>query len=150
YGLDLSQKMIDCATQKIPHLNAVVDTAAHLDRHFPEQTFDLISTHFISGFVPLELLAAKVSARLADGGYWSYLGATKQSFPGLQALANKKVLRWLFGAPRLDVDADVLSPAHRQEVAETLERHGFVIRESETFEPPVYFGNLDEFLEFAY
>jgi ubiquinone/menaquinone biosynthesis C-methylase UbiE len=31
FGLDLSQKMIDCAYQKIPDLIGAVDTAANLD-----------------------------------------------------------------------------------------------------------------------
>src|SRR5262249_33886967 len=85
FGLDLSQKMIECAHQKIPNLTAVVDTAANLDTHFAEQDFDLICTHFISGFVPLSVLAPKVWSRLETGGYWSYLGATKQAYPGLQS-----------------------------------------------------------------
>jgi SAM-dependent methyltransferase len=150
FGLDLSQKMIDCACQKIPQLAAVVDTAANLDVHFPEQSFDLISTHFITGFVPLEVLASKVWSRLDEGGYWSYLGATKGSFPQLQAKAHSKLLRRLTGAPRLDLDSVLHSPANRQEVFEILERHGFVVRQCETFEPKVFFGNLDEFLDFAY
>jgi SAM-dependent methyltransferase len=150
FGLDLSQKMIDCATRKIPQLAAVVDTAANLDAHFPGQNFDLISTHFITGFVSLEVLAPKVWNRLEDGGYWSYLGATKSSFPNLQARAHSKLLRWLTGAPRLNVGSVIQSPGSRQEVLDTLERHGFAVRQRETFQPRVFFGNLDEFLDFAY
>ena len=81
FGLDLSQKMIDGAYLKIPDLQGAVDTAANLDAHFPEQSFDLICTHFISGFVPLDVLAPKVYSRLEEGGYWSYLGATKGAYP---------------------------------------------------------------------
>jgi SAM-dependent methyltransferase len=150
FGLDLSQKMIDCATRKIPQLAAVVDTAANLDAHFPEQNFDLICTHFITGFVSLEVLASKVWDRLEVGGYWSYLGGTKSSFPNLQAKAHSKLLRWLTGAPRLNVDNVIQSPANRQEVCDTLGRHGFVVQQCETFRPRVFFGNLNEFLEFAY
>ena len=150
FGLDLSQKMIDCAYQKIPDLVAAVDTAAHLDAHFPEQSFDLISTHFISGFVPLHVLAPKVWSRLEDGGYWSYLGATKGAYPGLQAKANNKLLRWMFGGQSLDIDSMVLSPANQQEVFAVLERSGFVVRQCETFQPKLKFRDLDEFLDFAY
>lgn len=150
FGLDLSQKMIDCAYQKIPDLVGAVDTAANLDAHFPDQSFDLICTHFISGFVPLSVLAPKVWSRLEVGGYWSYLGATKGAYPNLQAKANNKILRWLFGAPKLDVDNAVLSPANQQEVFDTLERNGFVVRQCETFQPRLRFRDLDEFLDFAY
>jgi SAM-dependent methyltransferase len=150
FGLDLSQKMIDCAYQKIPDLIGAVDTAANLDAHFPDQSFDLICTHFISGFVPLHVLAPKVFSRLEEGGYWSYLGATKGSYPNLQAKANNKLLRWMFGGQKLDINSMVLSPANQQEVFDTLERTGFVVRQCETFQPVLRFRDLDEFLDFAY
>jgi len=150
YGLDLSQKMIDCAYQKIPDLVGAVDTAANLDAHFADQSFDLISTHFISGFVPLHVLAPKVWSRLEEGGYWSYLGATKGAYPGLQAIANNKLLRWMFGGQSLDIEASVLSPRNQEEVFSILDRNGFVVRQCETFEPQLRFRDLDEFLEFAY
>lgn len=150
FGLDLSQKMIDCAYAKIPDLAGAVDTAANLDAHFPEQSFDLISTHFISGFVPLEVLAPKVYSRLEDGGYWSYLGATKGAYPHLQKVANNKILRRLFGGQALDIDRMVITPANQQEVFATLEKNGFVVRQCETFEPKLKFRDLDEFLEFGY
>lgn len=150
FGLDLSQKMIDCAYQKIPDLAGAVDTAVNLDTHFPEYSFDLICTHFITGFVPLDVLAPKVWSRLEDGGYWSYLGATKGAYPTLQSKANHPFLRLMFGGQKLDIDGMVLSPANQREVLDTLERHGFVVRQCETFEPKLHFANLDEFLEFAY
>jgi SAM-dependent methyltransferase len=150
FGLDLSAKMIECAERKIPNLTAVVDTAANLDAHFPEQSFDLICTHFITGFVPLDVLAPKVWSRLEAGGCWSYLGATKGAYPNLQAKANNKLLRWLLRAPPFDINAAVPCPADRGEVAATLERHGFAVRQCETFRPKLVFRDLDEFLEFAY
>ena len=150
FGLDLSQKMIDCAYQKIPDLRGAVDTAVNLDAHFPEYAFDLICTHFITGFVPLHVLAPKVWSRLEDGGYWSYLGATKGAYPNLQATANNRLLRWMFGGQTLDIDSAVLSPKDQADVLETLERSGFVVRQCETFQPKLKFADLDEFLEFAY
>ncbi|HYV37292.1 MAG TPA: class I SAM-dependent methyltransferase [Gemmataceae bacterium] len=150
FGLDLSEKMIDCASQKIPELLGAVDTASNLEAHFLEHTFDLICTHFISGYVPLNVLAPKVWSRLEDGGYWSYLGATKGAFPNLQATANNKLLRWFFGAPKFDIDSILMCPRDQQEVFATLERHGFVVRQCETFKPRLFFRNFDEFLEFGY
>src|SRR5260370_28151867 len=57
FGLDLSEKMITGARRRIPDLRAAVDDAANLDDHFPDQSFDLACTHFITGFVPMRLLA---------------------------------------------------------------------------------------------
>jgi SAM-dependent methyltransferase len=150
FGLDLSQKMIDCAYRKMPDLEGAVDTAENLDLHFPGQSFDLICTHFISGFVPLHVLAPKVARRLEEGGYWSYLGATKGSYPALQAIANSRLLRLLFRTPPLDVDTMVLSPKNQEEVLAIMERNGFAVRQCETFRPQLRFRNLDEFLEFGY
>ncbi len=150
FGIDLAEKMLECAYQKIPDLIAAVDTAENLERHFSEVSFDLICTHFITGFVPLEVLAPKVYSRLEEGGYWSYLGATRSAYPTLQKMANNRALRWLTGSGRLDVGSKVHSPADRQEVLDTMERHGFVVRECETFQPKLQFANLDEFLDFAY
>jgi hypothetical protein len=150
FGLDLSQKMIDCAYQKIPELAGAVDTAANLDAHFLECPFDLISTHFISGFVPLNVLAPKVWSRLEVGGYWSYLGATKTAYPHLQATANNKLLRLIFGGQELDIESMVFSPKDRQEVHDTMEKNGFVVRQCETFQPQLTFKDLTEFLDFAY
>jgi SAM-dependent methyltransferase len=150
FGLDLSEKMIDVARAKIPDLTAVVDTAANLDAHFPHESFDLISTHFITGFVPASVLAPKIWDRLEEGGYWSFIGGTKKGFPNLQKKANSRLLRWMFGGTKLEVDNVVCNPADRAELVQTLERQGFLIRECETFQPEVRFGNLNEFLEFAY
>ena len=51
---------------------------------------------------------------------------------------------------KLSIDDMVHSPTDRQEVLDTMEKHGFVVRQCETFEPRLKFRNLDEFLDFAY
>jgi SAM-dependent methyltransferase len=150
FGLDLSPRMIDSARRKIPDLVAEVDDAVNLDAHFPNQSFDLICTHFITGFVPMHVLAPKIWSRLADGGYWSLVGGTKAGFPALQAKANGKLVRWVYGGKKLAVDDVVCNPAGRQEVTQTLQDCGFAIRACETFEPKLHFHNLRQFMEFGY
>jgi len=150
FGIDLSEKMISNAYRKIPDLVAEVDTGANLDAHFPDQSFDLICTHFISGFVPLSVLAPKIWSRLEEGGYWSFIGATRAAFPTLQLKANGKFLRWLFGGRSLAVDDMSCVPSGRDEIFQTLEKDGFVVRQGETYEPLLKFGNMDEFMDFAY
>ncbi len=150
FGLDLSDKMIEAARVKLPDLAAVVDTAENLDAHFPGETFDLIATHFITGFVPADVLAPRIRDRLADGGCWSFIGGTKQGFPVLQQKANARLLRWLFGGKHIEVDDMVCNPADRADLEQTLRKHGFVVRAAETFRPEIRFANLNEFLEFAY
>jgi SAM-dependent methyltransferase len=150
YGIDLSLKMIDIARARIPELIAAVADAANVDAFFQDESFDLISTHFVTGFVPINLLAPKIWSKLATGGYWSFIGGTKAGFPALQKKANGRILKRLFGGKGLVLDELVFNPAGREEVAQTLECNGFEISACETFEPELHFANLHEFLEFAY
>jgi SAM-dependent methyltransferase len=150
FGLDLSSKMVALAQARIADLTAVVDDAANVEIHFPHESFDLIATHFITGFVPLSVLAPKIWERLAPGGFWSFIGGTKAGFPELQRHADSKMLRWLLGGTRLDVEELVHNPAAGEEVVRTLELNNFALRSHECFRPQVRFDNFGEFLEFAY
>jgi SAM-dependent methyltransferase len=150
YGIDLSQRMTDIARARIADLVAEVDDAANFDALFEPESFDLICTHFLTGFVPADVLAPKIWSRLADGGCWSLVGGTKTGFPGLQRKANVGLLKWLFGRPRWDVDKLVCNPTDGEELIHTLEGNGFAVRERETFAPRLRFSNLKEFMEFAY
>lgn len=151
YGLDISQKMIEVARRRIPDLVPAVDNAANLDDHFPSLSFDLICTHFITGFVPLGVLAPKVWGKLEGGGIWSFVGGTKAGFPDLQKKAATLPLKkWLFGGSPLNVDDRVCNPADQNEVVRTLEENGFTVCECETFCPNLHFNNFKDFMEFAY
>ena len=150
FGLDLSPKMIASAQQKHPDLVAEVDDAANLDAHFRDTAFDLVCTHFLTGFVPLAKLAPKVWDRLDEGGYWSIVGGTKAGFPVLQTKAQSNTLSWLFGGRTVLVDDLVCNPANRAEMEKTLAEHGFAVREVETFEPKLKFRDFQEFMDFAY
>ena len=150
FGLDLAENMIANARRKIPDLVAEVDDAANFDAHFSGQIFDCVSTHFVTGFVPMSLLAPKIWDRLEDGGYWSVVGGTKGGFPALQAKANSRFLRRLCGAGARTVEESFINPANEAEVIRTLEANGFEVCESETFEPPVEFLDFDQFMEIGY
>lgn len=150
YGLDLSEKMIETARERVPGLSAAVDDAANLEGHFPGQSFDLACTHFITGFVPMNVLAPKIWDRLEAGGYWSLVGGTMAGFPALRARAERRLLRWALGGRRLAVDDVTCNPAGREDVVRTLHANGFEICEAQTFEPPLKFRDFDEFMDFAY
>jgi SAM-dependent methyltransferase len=150
FGLDISAQMIARARARVPDLTAEVDDAANLDAHFPGQSFDLVCTHFVTGFVPMRVLAPKIRARLAEGGYWSFVGGTMAGFPALQAWAGSRLVRWL-GSGRAPAAGEVVcNPAGRDEVVRTLEAHGFAVRAAETFAPPLEFRDFDRFMEFAH
>jgi SAM-dependent methyltransferase len=150
FGIDLSEKMIEIAQSRLPDLVAAVDDAANLEAHFESVEFDLVSTHFVTGFVPIDVLAPKIHDRLAEGGYWSLVGGTKAGFPALQTIARGRLGRWLYGGPPPDLDELLCNPAGQEEIVASLTTQGFVVRDAETFTPEFEFKNLDDFLAFAY
>lgn len=150
FGVDVSEKMIDRARGRVPGLTAVVDSAANADAHFPGQSFDLVCTHFVTGFVPMRVLAPLIHARLDEGGCWSFVGGTMAGFPALRANADSRLVRWLGGRSSPAAGEMVCNPADRAEVVRTLEANGFAVRACEVFEPKVEFPDFDRFMEFAY
>jgi SAM-dependent methyltransferase len=150
FGLDISEKMVQVAQGRIPDLVAVVDDGARLDQHFIDQTFDVICTHFVTGFVPIEQIAASIWRKLIPGGYWSFVGGTSQGYPALQKKAESRLLRRMFGGAGKFQPADLITPADCQAVVDCFARHAFLNCQAETFEPELLFNDFDEFMEFAY
>ena len=150
FGIDLAENMVENARRRIPDLVAVVGDAAELDSYFPGQQFDCICTHFVTGYVPMRVLAPKIAGRLKADGYWSLVGGTKAAYPALQAKGDSKLIRWLSGAGSQKMDDTVLNPANLQEVADSMASYGFEMRGGETFEPSLEFKDFDQFMEFGY
>ena len=98
FGIDLAENMLEVARRRLPGLEAVVGDASNLDAFFPGREFDCICTHFVTGFVPMRVLAPQIARKLRPGGCWSLVGGTKAAYPALQAKGDSKLLRWLSGA----------------------------------------------------
>lgn len=150
FGIDLAEKMVECARQRLPDLTAEVEDAAHLDACFPGLSFDLICTHFITGFVSMDVLAPKIWGRLHEGGAWSLMGGTRAGFPTLRARGTGKSIRWLSGAQPGKFDDGLVNPEDVNDVVRTVQRHGFEVCAAETFEPEVEFAHFEQFMEFGY
>jgi SAM-dependent methyltransferase len=150
FGLDLAEKMVEHARRRIPDLIAEVDDAANLDACFAGQSFNLVCTHFVTGFVPMSVLAPQIWNRLEEGGAWSLVGGTRAGFPTVRARASARTIRWLSGSGDRVLDDVLLNPADCEEAVGILKANGFEVCEAETFEPAVEFANFDEFMEFAY
>ena len=150
YGLDISQKMIDIACARIPDLSAAVGDATNLEAHFSKISVDLVATHFITGFVPIDVLAPKIAEKLQKGGLWSFVGGTMAGFPNLRMKVQGKLTKLLLRIKSLDIGEIVCNPADETAVEEALQRNGFTVRACAVFCPSLSFKNLDDFLEFAY
>ena len=148
FGIDLSSNMLRIARQKLPDLQAEVDDAACFDDHFGDQRFDLICTHFVTGFVAIEHLAPLVMKRLAPGGYWSFVGASKQAYPKLRRKSESPVLRAFLGGG-LDL-SKMICPDDLTHLTDVLSAESFETTMAECFEPELFFGSFHEFMEYAY
>ncbi len=149
YGIDLSRRMLEIAHERIPELRYAVDDAANLDDHFVEDLFDLACTHFITGFVPLADLAPAIWNKLQPGGYWSFVGASSNAFPGLQKRASSKLIQMLVGKRSSNLD-ELITPDDQSAVEGVFRDSGFELVAAETFQPKLFFKNFGEFMEFAY
>lgn len=149
-GLDLSQKMVEIARQRIPGIEAVVGDAANFDEPFEGSTFDMVCTHFVTGFVPMTVLAPKIYESLEPGGYWSFIGGTSRSYPALQNIGKSRLLQMFSRAARDTNQDDLLTPEDSNEVNQHLTNAGFEVEQVETFEPELRFDNFKGFMEFAY
>jgi SAM-dependent methyltransferase len=150
FGIDLSQKMLEIARRRLPDLVTAVDDAANLDAHFGSVAFDLICTHFITGFVPMNVLAPKIWARLDRGGYWSLVGGTQSGFPALQQITRGRFVKLLFKGRTFEIGDVVCNPVDQADVVRTLTQHGFEVCACETFRPALNFRTFDDFYTFAY
>lgn len=149
FGVDLSEGMAEIARSKIPSLQCCVDDAANFDAHFLDSSFDLICTHFITGFVPIEHLAPLIFNRLEPGGYWSFIGSSKASYPRLRQHANSKLLQLAFGGKDAEPE-ELLCPDNEACLRQHMVETGFEVVSSDTYEPELKFANFDDFMEFAY
>ena len=150
FGIDLAENMLEVARRRLPGLEAAVGDASNLDAFFPGREFDCVCTHFVTGFVPMRVLAPQIARKLRPGGCWSLVGGTRAAYPALQAKGDSQLLRWLSGAGSRRVDDTVLNPADERAVAEVMGAQGLDVIRTETFQPPLSFEDFDAFMEFGY
>lgn len=148
-GIDLSANMIRVAENKLPGLEAYVDDAARFDRHFPDAKFDLISTHFMTGFVPVETLAPMIYEHLAPGGYWSFVGSSSLAYPRLREIAESRLIRLIFKGRSLPFD-NMIVPQNEETLHDAFRDSGFEPVTSSAFEPELHFPDMQSFMSFAY
>lgn len=149
FGIDLSEQMMAVAKAKLPDLVSAVDDAANIDDHFCDESFGLISTHFVTGFVPVEHLAPRIFTKLAPGGYWSFVGGMSRGYGELQRKSSTPLMKFLFGGRQPDLQG-LKCPDDQSEVEQELRRGGLELITAHTFEPELQFRNFDEFMEYGY
>ena len=149
HGVDLSAGMVAKAQARVPGLKAEVDDAANVLEHFPGTSFDLVCTHFVTGFVPIAHLAPRIARRLEPGGAWSFIGGLSAGYPELQKKAGHPLVRTLAGGRTPNLGG-LLTPADTPAVQSVMREHGLEVVAAETFTPRLEFADFDQFMTFAY
>lgn len=149
WGIDISEKMASMARKKLPDLVCEIDDGANLGSHFGGERFDLLATHFVTGFVPIEQIAPRIFEKLEAGGVWSFVGGTTAGYPELQRRAGHPLLKLLFGSGRPELQG-MICPKNEQDIVKVMSANGFEILTSETFEPALQFPDFAAFIEYGY
>lgn len=149
WGIDISRQMAGIAGKKLPDLVYAIDDGANLDQHFTDEQFDLVATHFVTGFVPIEHVAPRIFAKLDAGGVWSFVGGTTAGYSELHRRAGHPLIKLLFGSGAPDLQG-MICPNSEQQIVDVLKKNGFEILSSETFEPELRFRDFATFMEYGY
>ncbi|MEM9272466.1 MAG: class I SAM-dependent methyltransferase [Cyanobacteria bacterium P01_F01_bin.143] len=143
YGIDISQKMIDIAQQKIA-VSAFHDDAKNIDKYLESASINLALIHFMMAYIPPEVIIPKASQILASGGFCSIATSTYDSFKNLQRLAKLANLLKKISVFSL-IPKNPIKPKAKKnkKVLQTLfEKHGFTIKEKIIYEQEVEFTDL--------
>ena len=98
----------------------------------------------------MSVLAPKIAGRLKPGGYWSLVGGTKAAYPALQAKGDSQILRWLSGVGSRKWMTPCSIRRTCEEVADTMDAHGFDGRRRRNVRTVLEFNAFDQFMEFGY
>ncbi len=154
-GFDISQKMLDVASRQCEGLNTIMASGADASQYLPVHSQDLILMHFISAYIPLDLLFKQVQVLTRPNGFVSIITSTYESFPTGQAhlaqfIAEDTLLSCIVGHYYKTVIKNTTVATGSKELLETIKRHQFEVVEHQHLAIPITFNNVDELIEFGF
>ena len=139
-GLDLSEKMLDVATEKVDFLK-IHDSVAHVDKHAESHSFDLVLAHYVMGYVSAEDLFPVFDRLLKRGGLCSVITTTFESFQTLYGFCDFLDLEL---AQKI-----TQNPLHQAALLSAVSLHGFEVVQHTRFERELVFEGPEDILTFA-
>lgn len=88
YGIDISQKMLDIAKDRM-EVTTFHDDVRNVENYHKSNSIDLILIHFLLAYVEPEIVISAASKLLKQGGVCSIATSTYDSFQKLQTLASQ-------------------------------------------------------------
>jgi len=154
-GFDISEKMLEVASEQCEGLNAIMASGADASQYLPTQSQDLILMHFISAYIPLDSLFKQVQVLSRPNGYASIITSTYESFPkGQEHLANfiaqDTLLSCFVGHYYKKVIKNTTVATGSKELLETIHQHQFEVIDHQHLDIPITFNNVDELVEFGF
>ncbi|NEQ67269.1 MAG: methyltransferase domain-containing protein [Symploca sp. SIO2D2] len=136
YGIDISQKMMAIAKQKM-EINTFHDDAQNIGKYMQPNSINLLIIHYILAYVNPGIIISEAVRLLQPGGLCSIATSTYDSFKTLQKLASK------FLSPEaLRAQANI--PENSDTLKELLKIAGLEIIENIIFKKQLEFSDLNQ------
>ncbi len=161
YGLDLSQQMLDIAKGKIYNLHSICDSAYNVQKYF-NNNIDLMVISFIFAYVDYKKIIRDSNKLLRDGGIYSIIYCTEESFQLLKKIAVKKdapifdvtlkVICFLFNLNLKKIDDDFASriPQDTNAIVQEIEQNNGKVLETKEVRIKISLKNWQEVWKFIH
>ncbi len=141
FGIDLSQRMLDLAQKKMQFFS-FCDDALNMGQHLPPESMDLISMHYLLGYIEPKKIFSESLRILKKGGYFSVITGTSQSFKKISTLGESFFSSGQFR--RL-----TYVPDSSEQLISFLEECDFKVEKIEPLQKTLRFSHFDEFYDFG-
>lgn|GEM_PF-1224511 len=141
HGIDLSEEMLSIAKTKLT-FHSIHDDVANTDRHFAQNSMNLLLMHFLTTFVDGEEVLKRTAKFLQPNGYYSIVSSTFEAFPRIYSLA-----RMLFSEEFIREKNP--APASTETILSFCANAGLEIVSVERFTKKVSFTDFEDFYSFG-
>ena len=135
-GIDVSQKMIDIAKNKL-QIATFHDDARNVEKYVEPNSIDIAFMHFVLSYVPPEEIIPVASRVLRQGGLLSVASSTYNSFKQLQNLSKQLM-------PEKDLKSYSHTPQTPDELKKILNQNKLEIIEDQDLRQTVDFFSAEE------
>lgn len=154
-GIDISKEMLKHATSDGLLLRAIEASAAEATDYIPLHSQDLVVAHFISAYVPLNILFKQAQMLTRPSGHFSMITTTYDSFPIAQQhlanfIAEDTLLSCIVGHYYKAALKHTTVASGEEELFQSFNQHQFEIIDHQRLSIPVSFNNIDELTQFGF
>src|SRR3990167_113057 len=152
-GIDISNKMLECAEEKLP-LKTIEASAAEANHYLPPHHQDLVIAHFINAYIPIQTLFQEANLLTKANGYFSFVTTTYESFPLAQQylaefIAQNTMLGCIIGHYYKAMVRNTTVASNKEELLQAFPAHQFEIVTHQRLEIPITLNTIDDLALFG-